>query len=140
MNATLLCVAILVPGYGEKDIVQRVMAAGGTVRATPDGRAVCVALPQAAGDTDLVDLCELRHLDRLSLVETKVTDNGLRTASGWRGLSELCLFGTAISDEGLRHLEALKGLRVLNLQYCPRITDAGVAQLQKALPNCKIHR
>ncbi len=36
MNATLLCVAMLVPGYGEKEILKRIWDAGGMVIWLPD--------------------------------------------------------------------------------------------------------
>jgi hypothetical protein len=45
-----------------------------------------------------------------------------------------------IQDAGLRHLEALKPLEVLLLAGFPKVTDAGVARLKKALPRCDIHR
>jgi hypothetical protein len=47
--------------------------------------------------------------------------------------------GQKITDAGLKELAALKNLRLLTLQYT-EVTDAGVAELQKALPNCKIER
>ena len=40
---------------------------------------------------------------------------------------------------GLKELVPLKGLQTLNL-HDTRVTDAGVAELQKALPDCKIIR
>ena len=40
---------------------------------------------------------------------------------------------------GLVHLKGLTNLQTLSLN-CPKITDVGVAELQKALPNCKISR
>jgi hypothetical protein len=44
-----------------------------------------------------------------------------------------------VTDAGL---ESLKGLTQLHELYLwgPKITDAGVKDLQKALPNCKIVR
>ncbi len=133
MNATLLCVALLVPGYGEEDIVKRISAAGGA------GHAGCIQWSTAT-DADLGELCELRSLERLDLDGSKVTDAGLRTLSNLRGLKLLSLAETAITDQGLRHLESMSQLRFLELDGCPQITDAGVARLQKALPMCKIDR
>jgi hypothetical protein len=37
-------------------------------------------------------------------------------------------------------MEALKPLEVLLLASRPKVTDAGVARLKKALPRCDIHR
>ena len=40
---------------------------------------------------------------------------------------------------GLVHLKGLTNLQELSLYYT-KVTDAGVADLQKALPNCKISK
>ena len=50
---------------------------------------------------------------------------------------EINLMRTQITDEGLVHLKALTRLQDLSFGR-NKITDAGVADLQKALPNCKI--
>ena len=44
-----------------------------------------------------------------------------------------------ISDEGLTHFQGLSNLRKLKLLNT-QVTDDGVAELQKALPDCKITR
>jgi hypothetical protein len=135
MNATLLYVALLVPGYGEKDVVERIVEAGGLY--TGGG---LLFMPEATTDGDLADLCELRHLKQLDLEGTQVTDNGLRTVSGLSRLEWLDIDATEITDKGLRHLEAMRNLRHLSVTQCPNITDTGVAELQRALPKCKIYR
>jgi hypothetical protein len=43
-----------------------------------------------------------------------------------------------ITDVGLKEVAKLQKLTVLDLSEC-KITDAGVAELQKALPKCEIH-
>jgi hypothetical protein len=43
-----------------------------------------------------------------------------------------------MTDAGLKELAALKGLQTLRVDFSPQVTDAGVQELQKALPNCKI--
>ena len=55
-------------------------------------------------------------------------------------LETLDLGGTQITDAGLVHLKALPNLQSLDLFGCPNITESGVAELQKALPNCEIIR
>ena len=52
-------------------------------------------------------------------------------------LSSLYLWGTQVTDAGLVHLKGLTNLICLELAEA-RGTDAGVAELQRALPNCKI--
>ncbi|HEV3438242.1 MAG TPA: hypothetical protein VG122_12835 [Gemmata sp.] len=44
-----------------------------------------------------------------------------------------------MTDMGLKELAQLKKLAVLDLAVT-KVTDAGVAELQKALPQCKIWR
>ena len=45
--------------------------------------------------------------------------------------------GSGIGDEGLKHLHVLTALKELDLTGT-KITEAGGAALQKALPKCKI--
>ena len=52
---------------------------------------------------------------------------------------EVNLMRTQITDEGLVHLKALTRLQDLSFGH-NKITDAGVADLQKALPNCVIQK
>jgi hypothetical protein len=54
-------------------------------------------------------------------------------------LQQLWLNDAAVTDEGILLLRSLKQL--LDLQvFHTQVTDAGVAELQKALPNCQIMR
>ena len=67
-------------------------------------------------------------------LSTSITDAGLVHLKGLPNLQNLSLFGTKVTDAGLVHLKALTELQELNLR------DAGVADLQKALPNCTIYK
>jgi len=58
-------------------------------------------------------------------------------SSGLTSLQTLNLYGTKVTDAGLEHLKGFTNLETLSL-YGTQITSAGVADLQKALPNCKI--
>ena len=147
--ALLVLLAVAAVGRsGEKDIVERIEKAGGSVGAAGDEPDVAPArrtglvvhLRPNATDADLGELCELRRLEALGLAGTDVTDAGLETVSKLTGLERLSLNFTGVSDEGLRHLESLSDLRALYLFHCPNVTDEGVARLQKALPSCKIRR
>ena len=44
-----------------------------------------------------------------------------------------------VTDAGLVHLKGLTGLKDLGL-YGTKVTNAGVAELKKALPKCKIEK
>jgi hypothetical protein len=55
----------------------------------------------------------------------------------FRKLKVLRLRSTAVSDAGLETLREIKSLGILSLGGT-RVTAAGVARLQAALPHCKI--
>ncbi len=122
MNATLLCVVLLAPGYGEKDVLQRIGSAGGRV-SKGNGGETWVTMSKSTTDADLRELCESSHPVGLDLVATQITDKGLQMVSGLRGLENLDLTGTAVTDAGLRHLESLGRLERLNLVGCPNVTE-----------------
>ncbi len=85
----------------------------------------------------------LVHLD---LSDSQITDTGLVHLKGLKNLTDLGLFNTQITDAGLLHFKGLTKLEMLYLANTDdyptdtKITDAGVAELQKALPDCKILR
>ncbi|MBI82494.1 MAG: hypothetical protein CMJ81_04795 [Planctomycetaceae bacterium] len=89
-------------------------------------------------DTGLAHLEELTNLKSLSLDGTwGVTDDGLLRLKGLTNLQALNLGTTAITDAGLVHLKGLTMLEKLSLDHT-QVTDAGVAELHKALPECEI--
>ena len=51
---------------------------------------------------------------------------------------DFSLDNTKITDAGLVHLKGLNRLQPLYL-YGSQVTDAGIAELPQALPNCKIN-
>lgn len=79
-----------------------------------------------AGLDHLMGLAELRWL---YLSRTQVTDRGLGQLRGLTKIQELGLHRTRISDDGLAVLGGLKGLRILDIQSTST-TDAGLAHLQ----------
>jgi hypothetical protein len=117
-------------------------------------------------DAGLKELAGCKNLATLNLTESrKITGTGLKELSGLNKLTELHLFGargltpaglnglagiqslttlhldfTDVNDAGLRELACLKNLTVLTLVNVAKVTDAGVADLQRALPKCKIQR
>lgn len=90
-------------------------------------------------DQQLVPLEGLAGLRRLCVANTPIGDAALRHVRGPRRLESLDLRSTGITDAGLEHLKALSSLRILELSHT-KVTEAGVADLQEALPECKIVR
>ena len=88
-------------------------------------------------DAGLEHLRQLPDLQRLWLWETSITNDGLRHVAGLTELDWLDLSGTRITDAGLDDLVKLKKLATLNLKET-KVSTAGVARLQKSLPECKI--
>ena len=88
-------------------------------------------------DAGLVHLVDLKKLESLFLGNTEISDVGLVHLAGLMSLRSLRLPRTTISDSGLTHLRGLTNLERLSLEGT-QVTDAGVAELQKALPRCKI--
>lgn len=115
----------------------------------------------ATGLTDLgiTAVSRLKSLHTLSLDPMTITDRALgalgknnllhvlenaTTATGGRpgkleDITRLSLSGCAIGDEGLKELAACKSLKLLQVERT-KVTDAGVKELQKTLPECKIIR
>lgn len=54
-------------------------------------------------------------------------------------VTKVDLTATMVTDAGLRELTGLTSLQELYLGVT-KVTDAGLKDLQKALPNCKIHQ
>ena len=90
-------------------------------------------------DAGLAHLKELKSLQTLDLRRTPVTDAGVAHLKELKGLQTLSLLNTRVTDAGLPHLKELEGLQRLDLMST-RVTDAGVAELQRALPGCRISR
>ena len=67
-----------------------------------------------------------------------ITDAGLKEVAKLQQLKVLSLSGAKhVTDTGLKEVAKLKQLDVLSLGNT-QVTKAGVAELQKALPKCKI--
>ena len=87
-------------------------------------------------DAGLKDLAKFQNLKDLGLGGTQITDEGLKEVAKLEKLSSLRLSSTKITDEGLKELAKLQQLKTL---YLPnKVTKASVAELKKALPNCRI--
>ncbi len=87
-------------------------------------------------DGELVHLKELTKLTELCLLEcSQVT--GATLGHLPQGLTTLDLGGTPVTDAGLVHLRGLSKLKLLRL-HKTKVTAAGIEELRKALPQCKI--
>jgi hypothetical protein len=179
-------------GYRTRRTVERVRALNGMATSTswiplpiPGGRLEYGPLDDVyflgpkTDDDGLEVLNEVPDLRRLTLTNTRVTDEGLArlarfrrlnclyignidhkklirpafarldtdpliTGKGLASLKDLPnlevvqLIGPSTTDEDLPSLKGLKHLILLDLKGT-KVTDAGVADLRKALPNCKIN-
>ena len=98
-------------------------------------------------DADLFHLKELTKLEVLWLsngvapAEPRISDAGLENLKGMANLKGLGLSCAQITDAGLVHLKGLTKLQALRIGgFGSEITNAGFADLQKALPDCKIEK
>jgi len=99
----------------------------------------------------------------LSLRGTQLTDEGVPELQTLNSLQVLWLDRTSVSEAGLNWLSNLSGLRELGLRNCPvgdglielvgnmhqlsvlnvfgtKVTEDGVLELRKRLPDCEIMR
>lgn len=92
-----------------------------------------LSLPNTAiSDEGLKTISEIQSLRNLGLYKTQITDEGVEHLIKLGNLTKLELNGTRVTDKGARTLGALRNLRILNLDR--RISNSTVEILQKALP------
>jgi len=149
------------PSPEQAKAIAEIRKLGGTVRVFEDRPRTPVIVVDLRGngvtDAGVVHLQGLSQLQHLSLWDTQVTDAGLMHLQGLtqlrsldldpglerlKGLTQLRILdlsGTQVADAGLVHLEGLTRLQWLRL-VGTKVTDAGVRELQKALPNAHIVR
>ena len=96
----------------------------------------------------LQHLSRLPSLSTLRLQGTAIDDASLAKLHQLSSLEMVMLAGTPITDAGLEHLQTLDGLEAIFLhdsgsgvpQNVPLgVTDNGIADLQRSLPNCHVH-
>jgi hypothetical protein len=80
-------------------------------------------------DEDLIPLSQLTEVKVISLICSKITDNGLSHIAGLKKLEVLYLGETQVGDSGLINLEELSELRELWLRGT-RVTDKGIKHLR----------
>ncbi len=90
-------------------------------------------------DGGLKELTGLKNLADLRLQVARVTDAGLKELTHLPKLTTLYLLQMKLNDAGRKGIANLKGLTTLGLSGT-KISDATFAELQRALPKCKIMR
>jgi len=91
------------------------------------------------GDADLQRLTGLSELEFLRLHNaTQLTNQALEYLSQIRNLKSLDLTAASVNDAGVPLLEKFTTLELLHLTNS-KVTPQGVAQLQQALPDCRIY-
>ena len=66
-----------------------------------------------------------------------VGNEDLRLLADFESIERLSLVGTQVTNAAVPHLKQFTRLRFLDVSGT-EITDDGIAELQKALPNCRI--
>ena len=67
-----------------------------------------------------------------------ISDAGLKELVKLKKITRINLKGTQITDAGLPELAKITQLKEIDLENTKGVTEAGIAALQQALPNCKI--
>ena len=80
-------------------------------------------------DATLEDVAKLSQLERLEVLQSRVTDDGLVLLRQLPRLRQLSLQETLVTDDGLVQLAGLSHLEELDLGD-NNLTDAGIAQLK----------
>jgi len=83
------------------------------------------------------DLQTLESLQVLWLDRTSVSESGLQWISSLSGLRELGLRNCPVGDGLVELVSNVQQLGVLNI-FGTQLTEKGVVELQKRLPNCEI--
>lgn len=90
-------------------------------------------------DRALLNLNSHRHLQSLDLSATEITDLGLATVSGLKGLTDLSLASCPnITDQGILSLTTLTNLTSLDIRFCPQISHDALQALKTVLPGLQI--
>lgn len=94
-----------------------------------------------ATDIGLGHIKSLRNLTSLAIgnqgIKTEITDAGLANLAGMGKLEELIIVNVAATDASLEIIKKLSQLKRIQLVRTG-ISEAGIASLRMALPNCKV--
>src|SRR5262249_14421160 len=141
-----LCVGL--PLFQHRAAVRHIREMGGAVDAYPHGlsdrvsnwldadqieefgRVESVIVADAFGDSDAALLPYVAEVEHLQLLETQITDEGMRHLKNLKNLRSLWVDATKIGDDGLAHLAGLVHVKSLHLGRT-RVTSAGMQHLKK---------
>ena len=87
----------------------------------------------------LASIIQLSQIESLSLQNTGITDNDLLSIQKMTKLKTLLLDNAKVTDEGLKTLKSFTGLTRLGMMGL-NVTPQAVAELEAALPNCKVQK
>ncbi|MCH2602702.1 MAG: hypothetical protein MKZ76_06980 [Pedosphaera sp.] len=102
-------------------------------------------------DAGLKEIAKLQKLEGLYLEGTRITDAGLKNVTRLENLQDLWLHNTSITDVGLKEVAKMKQLKSVSMfttggapwtygaETRATFTRAGMAELRKALPNCRFN-
>lgn len=82
-------------------------------------------------------LARLEQLEFLQMIDTKISSAGILQLSQLKNLQQLLLVGEEVDDAAIPAIVQLKSLRYLSV-HNTRISDDGIEELRRALPNCKL--
>jgi len=100
-----------------------------------EGHVFKLKLELAHVDDAVMDyVVQFTRLQSLSLYGSSVTDSGIAKLRELKNVEDLNIMDTRISDLGVASLSEVTSLRRIWLRTNDRLTPAGVAALEKALP------
>ncbi len=88
-------------------------------------------------DRGMETVAGFRGLKHIDICTHLITDDGVRALAGLRELEVLWLTRSRITDACIPVLSQFAGLRELNVN-CTEITPEGLAQLRRELPLCRL--
>ena len=105
---------------------------------TPETSQSAEAEPQVASKPTPVSPADEKLIVEKEIRRSLKKPKGELTEADLEKVTRLDLHDTKITDAGLKELAKLQKLAELYLNDVREVTKAGVAELQKALPNCRI--
>lgn len=117
----------------EEDAETAIKKLGGFVRRDknqPGAPIIAVNLSRKKlSAADLALIGGLRHLNRLSLLECAITDDGMKYLAKLVNLEELDFEANVLTDAGLKQIQGMTKLRRFTVS-CSDVTDAGLVHLK----------